>query len=499
MFENKLNNSKEEISIEKQYKQYLIQLKSKINELSISISQNQYNKYASNLNLDSLHNYKLFSSKESIKEIIEYISSLIDDNKIQVKKINEENLSLVLISSLEEYPNIEISLNKKPIIEILIDKIDFLQNQNKILTDNYGILKERLDIIENENKQNKIEIENQKKEIEKYKDKIEELESRLDHNENSNPFIKKKSVQLTELNLKLNNTLPIHKDTVTSISTFPSGNIISVSNDFSIKIFNGDNYNIIQEIENAHESWITYVSVIDENNFVTCSTDESIKIWNKKDNIFRINQNIENAHYGIIMKIIYCSNGNLISCSDDNSIKIWKENFNQYKLITKIQDLNSVKSILFLEDRNRLISSGKEGTTFWGINIDEMKNYKFVKKFDETYCNYSDGIERIDRDTIIVGGSDKKSLKIISVTEQSISKKIKIFIEVNVIKSFEDKGVFLIGSGKNIYIYRSDNYDCIGKIKNAHEKNICGFVQLKNDSIGSFSSDKTLKIWYLKY
>ena len=123
MFENKLNNSKGEILIEKKHKQYLIQLKSKINELSISISQNQYNKYASNLNLDSLHNYKLFSSKESIKEIIEYISSLIDDNKIQVKKINEENLSLVLISSLQEYPNIEISLNKKPIIEILIDKI----------------------------------------------------------------------------------------------------------------------------------------------------------------------------------------------------------------------------------------------------------------------------------------------------------------------------------------------------------------------------------------
>ena len=89
MFENKLNNSKGEILIEKKHKQYLIQLKSKINELSISISQNQYNKYASNLNLDSLHNYKLFSSKESIKEIIEYISSLVDDNKIQLNKINE--------------------------------------------------------------------------------------------------------------------------------------------------------------------------------------------------------------------------------------------------------------------------------------------------------------------------------------------------------------------------------------------------------------------------
>ncbi len=47
----------------------------------------------------------------------------------------------------------------------------------------------------------------------------------------------------------------------------------------------------------------------------------------------------------------------------------------------------------------------------------------------------------------------------------------------------------------DIRIYRNDNYECIQEIKDAHNKDINGFIELKDGSIASFSKDKTIKIW----
>ena len=44
-------------------------------------------------------------------------------------------------------------------------------------------------------------------------------------------------------------------------------------------------------------------------------------------------------------------------------------------------------------------------------------------------------------------------------------------------------------------IYKSDSYEYIKTIKNAHNDNIKGFVEFKNGLIASFSEDKTIKIW----
>ena len=109
--------------------------------------------------------------------------------------------------------------------------------------------------------------------------------------------------------------------TVTSLSIFPSGNIVSVSDNKSIKIFDNE-FNIIQIIKNAHDDSIYYVNVKDENNFATCSRDKSIKTWIKKGNEFILNKLIINAHNDSIRKIQYDLNGNLISSSMDNTLKI---------------------------------------------------------------------------------------------------------------------------------------------------------------------------------
>ena len=135
-----------------------------------------------------------------------------------------------------------------------------------------------------------------------------------------------------------------------TVSVFPSGNIITVSHDKSIEIYD-ESFNILQIIENAHDGYIYYVDIKDENNFITCS-EKDFKIWIKDKNGFILNKCIENAHTNSITKILYCSNGDIISCSRDKTVKIWKKNENNnYKVNAILYHNNKVYSILILENK----------------------------------------------------------------------------------------------------------------------------------------------------
>ena len=275
---------------------------------------------------------------------------------------------------------------------------------------------------------------------------------------------------------------------VYSISIFPSGNIISVSSDQSIKIFD-INYNLIQNITNAHNNCIIYVDVKDENNFVTCSWDKNIKTWIKNKNRFIINKIIKNAHKDGINKVIYYLNENLISCSHDNTIKIWEKIKNNYQLITILNHSYWVFSILLLKNKNILISSGLDGTKLWNLN-----NFELIYYLDEVKCYSWNGLSEIDNDRIIIGSSD--SLKIISLLEKKVIKEINIGLKCPGIRTIKKKEIFLVGGwSKDLMIYKSEDYKCIHTIKLAHNNCIKGFIELKNDLIASYSGDGIIKIW----
>ena len=189
----------------------------------------------------------------------------------------------------------------------------------------------------------------------------------------------------------MNNILNInaHDKEISSLSFFPCGNIISVSWDKSIKIWDIE-MNLIQKIENAHDKNINYIYVINNESFITCSNDLSIKIWmkNTESNKYDIYHIIENAHINNINKIIISSKGNLISCSWDKTTKIWelikeKDNLKKgknnvlinnnekklkkYQNIITLTHLDFIYSILLIEDKNILLCSGFEGTNLWDL------------------------------------------------------------------------------------------------------------------------------------
>ena len=103
---------------------------------------------------------------------------------------------------------------------------------------------------------------------------------------------------------------------------------------------------------------------------------------------------------------------------------------------------------------------------------------------------------RLNDDIIVVKAKGTTSLKLISISKKEIIKTIDNPFHCYGISLIEDKGIFLVGGeSKNIRIYRNDNYECIQEIKDAHNDNIKGFIELKDGLIASFSYDQTIKIW----
>ncbi len=463
------------------FNDFEIQITSQVNSILISINKlNSYNIYKSNFKIDFLQSFKLLSSFDTINNIVQFIFSLIDQKNINIQE-DQNNVILILNSKLENCPNVELNLIKvdiisKEIIELLINTTEQLKEENKLLKESFGNeikkLNENIELL-------KIENLNKEKKISSNENEINELKMKIQKLEENKKFP----------DLKFVNCIKAHKSYVNSVSIFPSGKIISVSGDKSIRIFD-TNLNVIDKIFNAHEQGIFNIDVIDENAFATCSND-LIKIWNKKENTFVVKNTIENAHNEEILKVIHFSNGNLISCSRDKTIKLWGKNNNGYENITTLCHSDRINSILLLEDKNLLISSGLDGTNFWNIN-----NYEKIFYLKETYCGWSEGLKRIDEDKIIIKGKDTNILKIISISQKKVILNVNNPFQCNSICVIKEKGFVLIGGrSKDIRVYRVDTFECIQTIKDAHENDIRGFTQIKDGLVASFSKDKFIKIW----
>ena len=151
-------------------------------------------------------------------------------------------------------------------------------------------------------------------------------------------------------------------------------------------------------------------------------------------------------------------------------------------------------SILYLEDKNMLISSGHDGTKFWDLN--DYNNINLIFYFEDTWCGWNYGLCRLNQNTIIVKSKGSTLLKVISILEKKIIKEINNPFLCWSISLINDKGIFLVGGiSNNIIIYRNDNYESIQTIQNAHDYYIRGLIELKDGSIASYSNDKKIKIW----
>ena len=387
---------------------------------------------------------------------------------------------------MKNEPNIN-SNNNNDNIKILIEKVNSIEERVKKLEEENKILKEKnekfLNIInilktDNRNLQESIDLLKQDILYLNTKEEKEEEKSK-DKNKLMNNII----------------TLSEHSDSVFQVSSFPSGNYVSISWDKSIKIFN-ENNKLIQSINNAHDDSIYYVSVKDENNFSTCSFDNSIKLWERKNNnLFELKETILKAHSKTIYKIIYNSKGNIYSCSMDKTIKIWEKRDKNYICLNTLNHTVFVNAILLLEDYNYIISAGWDGTYIWDLNI-----YNLVIKIKNAISLSSNSLNRIDNDRIIVGGGNDHIMKIISLKKKQIVLEVDNIFRCYCVLIIKDKNIFFTGGmSNNIKIYSLSDFNCLYIEENAHNDTINGISRINDEKIITFSWDKTIKIWEINY
>ena len=290
--------------------------------------------------------------------------------------------------------------------------------------------------------------------------------------------------------LELITMLEYNMDAVNTIMTTSSNIIISVSNDKSIMLFDY-NYRIIQKIENAHDGIIFDISLKDDNNFATCSQDKSIKTWRKSLNDkYFIDKVLNNIYDNDIHKIEYLKNDTIISGSKDMKIKIWNLINNEYKCTLVLNNNIPIYSLLYSQKENILISAGTMFTRIWDTS--NLIN-PLISQID-VVCHGKNALQKLDDNRVVFGG--RFEIKIISIKEKQVSKKIKSAFLVWAICVIENKQLFICGGVSNdLEIFSSINYENLGLIKNCHNGNLRGISLLNNGKIITGSEDKKTKIW----
>ena len=451
---------------------YTNSIKFKITQLDSNII------YESDLEITTLRKNKLLFSSSSVETMIDFLKELILNKNVEIKEENNI-IKLTFISTLYTIPNVDLYIYKKN-EDLSKEKDEERKNENEIILD----LKNKINVIINKEIQVIEEMNNLNKEIIEQKKIINNLNKKLNElNELNNDFrisrLKNKKMNFSKI---INN-----KEQIYSISIFPSGKILIISNDIIIRIFD-NNFNIIQIIEKAHLKVIMYCDIKNEENFCTCSLDKNIKTWIKKENKFIQNKILENAHDDIIRKVLYYSEEKIISCSFDFSVKIWEEKKYNYIILKILKHNDKVNSILLLN--NILISSGEDGTKFWNL-----KDYNLIFNINETFCGSWNALSNIDNDKIIVQGKNTNCLKVISINEKKIILNIEFDFPVwTIFYSKIHNLIFIGGNCNHIFIYNS-NLELINVIENAHDNDINGFNILNDESIISYSDDRTVKIW----
>ena len=215
-----------------------------IDSITFKLKDNSFNIYQSSFKLEYLLKFNLFSTNNTIDKMGKFILMYIEEKRIKINK-KEKNVELIIISNKNNIPNVQLIINEKE-----------KKNNKNINLD-------------------KITINSKEKEL--YKE-----EKKLYNNS---------SIVLS--NLKQINSIDNY---IISLFVFPSGNIISILFDKSIKIYD-IYFNIIQNIPNGHNDYITYINIKNEDNFVTYSL-KNIKTWIKeKSKIeYSLNQIIKNDH-----------------------------------------------------------------------------------------------------------------------------------------------------------------------------------------------------------
>ena len=118
----------------------------------------------------------------------------------------------------------------------------------------------------------------------------------------------------------LKKTLIGHTGSVRSLILLENGNIASGSDDRTIRIWNIDIATPIKIISSDHTDWIRSIALLPNGQIASASDDKTVKIWDKDTGIL---DKTLTGFSNYVMNLAVTSNNYLVAVSLDNNIRIW--------------------------------------------------------------------------------------------------------------------------------------------------------------------------------
>ena len=510
MNNNNIKNS--ELRCIKCYKQFLINIITKKNDLKIKLKCDCGIFYKSFESLNNILNYEINKykychicfSKNNIK-LCQNCSKFLCEKCI--KSHNKDHLIL----SKDQIDNYcyndkkifkEYCLDcKENLCEICsnhhlnhkimsIENFNYTNNEYKNLKNNFS------EIITNLNEYNLNVKNNIIKLLKEEINKIEEIYNiNKTINEKISYFLKilfnsyENNINLTTiLNLKNNtNFFKIPTLIFTKYQSLESKINQSISH-FKENFIIKTTYLLFEKYIYAHHGSVNKILELNNGNILSCSSDKSLTIIDP--NNYKVIVNNKFSHNDAILDINILSNGDIISCGKDKIINIWKLRNNQIilkkRLIGHTNDVYNVFQLKLNEYyKNFIISCSKNEIIFWKIineNNSDIINFKKIEtsthnllEFDSNYListceNYLYQWEFTNNDFLI---------KLCIQKNKSLLTNNSIFKSTSIIKKL-DKQKMIFSENYYICILNVFNLQIINKIKNS---DTITFILIYNNTI----------------
>ncbi|KAL7149183.1 hypothetical protein ABFS83_05G022700 [Erythranthe nasuta] len=165
-----------------------------------------------------------------------------------------------------------------------------------------------------------------------------------------------------------------HHDAVSCLAEGHQNDVVSVSWDRSIKIWQSRNFRCLQSINKAHDDAINAAAVSRDGVIYTGSADKRIRVWKRENKKYGLIATLE-KHKSAVNALALSSDGSvLFSGSCDRSILVWdREDSANHMAVTGALRGHAKAILCLINVRDLLLSgSGDRTVRIWRRGVDGM-------------------------------------------------------------------------------------------------------------------------------
>ncbi|MDJ0581918.1 caspase family protein [Crocosphaera sp.] len=275
---------------------------------------------------------------------------------------------------------------------------------------------------------------------------------------------------------KLLHTLEGHQGQVWTVAMTPEGNIVSGSQDQTVKVWSPQG-KLLHTLE-GHQEDILTVAITPEGNIVSGSQDQTVKVWSPQGKLLHTLE----GHQGWVRIVAITPEGNIVSGSHDKTVKVWSPDG---KLLHTLEGhQNTVWTVTLTKEGNIVSGSQDQTVKVWSPDGKLLHTLEGHQNWVRTVAITPEGniVSGSDDNTVKVWSPQGKLLYPLEGHQGSVSN-VTITPQGNIVSGSDDNTVKVWSpQGKLLHTLKG------------HQKPILTLTVTKEGNIVSGSEDNTVKV-----